>query len=523
MPRTHNRVELYEGEIGLFHAFGLEQEIETFSSSRVPLSAGGSLVIEQTEAMVTIDVNSGRMRDADDAETTAVRTNSQAAEEICRQLRLRDLGGVIVIDFIDMNHDRNRRKIENLVKAELKKDRARTKLLRISRLGLLEMTRQRVKPSLESSTFRPCPNCGGTGRCKSEESQALAAMRTIRLAASDDNVARIEMTVPPTVGEYLLNQRRTELFELERDSGTRVIVHADSSLPAGDFRITCADARGSETRWEPPAEPPAQDTRVPTREITREEAAAAVKARQELSDHQVEMAQDEAEDQEAADQEQAGEGESEPKKKKGRRRRRRRRKSSSEKAENQDQQGEEAKGDKKDQAKDDSEAGKDEPKPKPEEKAEKSEEAGEDKPKKRSRRSRSRKKSSSSRKSEDQADDGGGKSAGKAGREAAEHEPAEKESGQEAKADTAGESQPEAKSDAASDKGAESDSEEPAKPKRKRRSRRPRKKKTQDGEEDADAAKVEGEKAADGDASESDSARRTEAPGEPGGSEDAQS
>jgi len=277
MPRTPHRVELYEDDVGLYHAFGLEQEMENINSRRVPMKSGGSLVIDQTEALVAIDVNSGRFRGADNAESMALRINTEAAHEVARQLRLRDLGGVIVIDFIDMTAEKHRRQIERIMRDELKQDRAKTKQLRMSQFGIIEITRQRVRPSRESSIFRACPNCRGSGMIKTEESQALAAMRTLRLAAGDNGVAEVQLSVAPSVADYILNQRRGEISRLEDSSGTRVMIHADASLPGGDLRIECTDERGSAIQWDSAAAMTRQPKDAKTREISRADAAEARK------------------------------------------------------------------------------------------------------------------------------------------------------------------------------------------------------------------------------------------------------
>lgn len=274
MPRSPNRVEFYLGKVGLFHAFGLEQEMEGINSPTVPLPSGGSLVIEQTEALVAIDVNSGRLRDTDNAEQTALRTNVEAAREVARQLRLRDLGGVIVIDFIDMMNQKHRRQVENLVRDEFKKDRARTKTLRISRFGIIEMTRQRVRPSLASRMFRPCPHCTGSGRVKSEEAQALSVMRTLRLAANDEAVARIELTVSPGVAEHVLNRRRDEVAALERACGTRIRIHAEPDMPADELHVACTNARGLAIEWDAASAVGPRAKKAATRETTDADVAA---------------------------------------------------------------------------------------------------------------------------------------------------------------------------------------------------------------------------------------------------------
>jgi len=309
MPRSAGQVELYEGDISLFHAFGLERELEEINSPRVPLPAGGSIVIDQTEALVAIDVNSGRFRDTEDAESTALRINTEAVREVTRQLRLRDLGGVIVIDFIDMMAEKNRRRIEKLLREEVKKDRARTKILRMSRFGMIEMTRQRIHPSLVSNIFRPCPTCAGMGRVKSAESQALTAMRTLRLAASDERVARIELAVCPKVSDHIHNTLRADIAALEEHSGTRIMIHGDPTLPSDQMRRACTDGRGSAIHWDVGEALKQRPDKIPCREITKEDLDGFRKRREALAPHELPPA--EAEEEPEAEK---------PKKKKRRRR-----------------------------------------------------------------------------------------------------------------------------------------------------------------------------------------------------------
>ena len=168
-PRTKNKVELYEEPVPLFHKYGIEREIELMYSRHVPLPSGGSLVIDSTEAIVAIDVNSGKFRDHSDAETTAFKTDMEAADEIPRQLQLRDLGGVIICDFIDLRYERHRRELEERLHDNFKNDRAKTKVLRMSQFGIIEMTRQRMRPSLKRSIYFDCPHCKGAGLVKTPE------------------------------------------------------------------------------------------------------------------------------------------------------------------------------------------------------------------------------------------------------------------------------------------------------------------------------------------------------------------
>lgn len=243
-PRSSDVVEVYEGDEPIFHRNGIEAEIDRLHSKTVPLPSGGSLVIEQTEAMVAIDVNSGRFRVPENAEETAFKVNTEAVDEIARQLRLRDLGGLIVCDLIDMTQERHRRNIEKRLADALRKHKERAKILRISRFGLLEMTRQRQRPSLLKSVFRDCPRCAGSGRVKSSESVALDVMRQIRLASNRPGVARIDVRVSTMVSNDLLNRKRHQLTDLERAKLQTIQVHGVDSFGVDQVELVCSDARG---------------------------------------------------------------------------------------------------------------------------------------------------------------------------------------------------------------------------------------------------------------------------------------
>src|SRR5205809_3313856 len=221
-PRTRNKVETYEAPIPLFHKYGIERDIELMYSRHVPLPSGGSLVIDSTEAIVAIDVNSGKFREHADAETTAFKTDMEAADEIPRQLRLRDLGGVIICDFIDLRFERHRRELEKRLHDNLKSDRAKTKVLRMSQFGIIEMTRQRMRPSLKRSIYFDCPHCKGAGLVKTPESMSLDVMRKLAIALNDLKVGRAELSVCPDVSFYLLNKRRAQMAELEQRTGKRM-------------------------------------------------------------------------------------------------------------------------------------------------------------------------------------------------------------------------------------------------------------------------------------------------------------
>ena len=215
MPKYVSRLQLYDGKEPLFHRYGLEEEISRIHQRKVPLKGGGSIVIDQTEALVAIDVNSGSFRTDKSAEENAYQMNIIAAKEIARQLRLRDLGGVIVNDFIDMRRDRYRRGVEKALYDAMKRDRARTKILRTSPFGLIEMTRQRIRPSLRKSIFRDCPTCTGTGMVKTAESMAIEVMRTLQLSATRDDIARLNVTVHDEVATWINNRKRREIAQFE--------------------------------------------------------------------------------------------------------------------------------------------------------------------------------------------------------------------------------------------------------------------------------------------------------------------
>src|SRR6185295_4835020 len=222
MPRYVNRLQLYEGREPLFHKYKLENEIASIYQRKVALKAGGSIVIDQTEALVAIDVNSGSFRHENDAEETAFKLNVAAAKEIARQLRLRDLGGVIVNDFIDMRRERHRRGVERALHDAMRRDRARTKILRTSPFGLIEMTRQRIRPSLKRSVYKDCPGCSGTGVVKTAESMAIEVVRLLILASQREEVARVSITVADEVATYLNNKKRRELARIEDQNNVAV-------------------------------------------------------------------------------------------------------------------------------------------------------------------------------------------------------------------------------------------------------------------------------------------------------------
>ncbi|MDB5299942.1 MAG: rne, partial [Phycisphaerales bacterium] len=242
-PRSKDRVDLYEEPLPLFHKYGIEKEIEQMYSRHVPLPSGGSLVIDSTEAIVAIDVNSGKFRDHSDAETTAYKIDMEAADEICRQLKLRDLGGVIICDFIDLRYERHRNDLERRINENLKDDRAKTKVLPMSQFGIVEMTRQRMRPSLKRSVYFDCPHCKGAGLVKSPESMSLDVMRRLAIAVNDLRVLRVELSVCPDVSLYLQNKKRRQLAGLEESSGKRIVILPEQGLGLDEMRLVLFDAR----------------------------------------------------------------------------------------------------------------------------------------------------------------------------------------------------------------------------------------------------------------------------------------
>ncbi|HJU17092.1 MAG TPA: ribonuclease E/G, partial [Stellaceae bacterium] len=238
IPSHARRVQPYrDPQIGLFHRFQVESQIDAIHSPIVQLRSGGYLVLNQTEALVAIDVNSGRATRERNIEETALRTNLEAAEEIARQLRLRDLAGLIVIDFIDMEEHRNQSAVERRLKEALKSDRARIQVGRISPFGLLEMSRQRLRPSLAEASTQPCPHCGGTGFIRSTESTALYVLRSIEEEGIRRRSAEVCVYVPTLVALYILNQKRDSLIQLEVRYGLHVLVTRDDALIPPAFRL----------------------------------------------------------------------------------------------------------------------------------------------------------------------------------------------------------------------------------------------------------------------------------------------
>ncbi|MFC1706375.1 ribonuclease E/G [Planctomycetota bacterium] len=238
MPKYAERVVAYDEGEPLFHRWQVEEQIERLYDRSVALPSGGSIVIEQTEALVAIDVNSGKFKENDNLEETALQTNLEAAREVCRQLRLRDMGGVICIDFIDMRSDAHRYRVESVVRDLLGRDRARTRVARMSRFCILELTRQRVRMSIRTTHYESCAACGGTGSIKSVESMALWTVRQLRARVAKRPLQkRLEVRLHPEVKSYLTSKKRDALREIESRAGQPVVLKADRGLRIEELKV----------------------------------------------------------------------------------------------------------------------------------------------------------------------------------------------------------------------------------------------------------------------------------------------
>ncbi len=245
MPRYVNRLKLYESREPLFYKYNLEREIARIQQRVVPLKGGGSIVIDSTEALVAIDVNSGNFRSDDSAEDNAFKLNMNASKEIARQLRLRDLGGVIVNDFIDMRHETHRRKVERSLRDAMERDRARTKILRTSPFGLIEMTRQRIRPSLKRSVYEDCPCCQGRAVVKTGESMAIEVVRVMMMACQQPRAARITIRVNDKVAAFLNNRKRKAIIQMEEATNVTVQILGSETLFPEHFECDLRDAEGN--------------------------------------------------------------------------------------------------------------------------------------------------------------------------------------------------------------------------------------------------------------------------------------
>ena len=267
MPSNVGRLKLYQDHTPLFSRFQIEHQIESAFSRSVSLPSGGAIVIDHTEALVSIDVNSARATRGSDIEDTAFKTNMEAAEEVARQMRLRDLGGLVVIDFIDMENPKHQRDVENVLRDALKKDRARVQMGKLSRFGLLELSRQRLKPALGESSHVACPRCAGTGVIRGIESTALHVLRIIQEEAMKDNTGEVHAQVPVDVATFLLNEKRAELFAMEERLDVNVVLIPNIHLENPHYEINRIRSDDVEEDGAPSykrvAEPEADDNAKP--------------------------------------------------------------------------------------------------------------------------------------------------------------------------------------------------------------------------------------------------------------------
>ncbi|QEY59431.1 ribonuclease E [Pseudomonas sp. C27(2019)] len=279
MPQYANKIKLYQDSVPLFNRFQIESQIETAFQREVKLPSGGALVIDPTEALVSIDINSARATKGSDIEETALQTNLEAAEEIARQLRLRDIGGLIVIDFIDMTPAKNQRAVEERMRECLEADRARVQVGRISRFGLLEMSRQRLRPSLGESSGVVCPRCNGQGIIRDVESLSLAILRLIEEEALKDRTAEVRARVPFQVAAFLLNEKRNAITKIELRTRVRIFILPDDSLETPHFEVIrlrddSPEALSGQSSYEmAPEESEELQPVSATRSLVREEAA----------------------------------------------------------------------------------------------------------------------------------------------------------------------------------------------------------------------------------------------------------
>ena len=237
MPEHAARVKRYRDDTPLFSRFQIEHQIESAYARTVTLPSGGAIVIDHTEALVSVDVNSARAIKGGDIEETATRTNLEAADEVARQMRLRDLGGLIVIDFIDMDESKNRREVENRLRDALRQDRARVQFGTISKFGLMEMSRQRLRPALSEGASIPCPRCGGSGHVRDTESSALQILRIIQEESMKENTAAVHAQVPVEVASFLLNEKRPEIAKIELKQRTHVLLIPNRGLETPNYKL----------------------------------------------------------------------------------------------------------------------------------------------------------------------------------------------------------------------------------------------------------------------------------------------
>jgi len=281
MPDNVNKVKLYHDDVPLFSRFQIEHQIESAYSRQVNLPAGGAIVIDHTEALVSVDVNSARATKGSDVEQTAYNTNLEAADEVARQMRLRDLGGLIVIDFIDMENPKHQREVENRLKDALHHDRARVQTGKISRFGLLEMSRQRLQPSLGETSYNPCPRCHGTGHIRGTESSALHILRILQEEAMKDNTGAIHVQLPVDVATFLLNEKRIDIHTVESRLKVNVVLIPNIHMETPNYTMT--RLRHDELNQRDTAEPSYKMATMPEAESSDQAEQAAPPVRQQAA------------------------------------------------------------------------------------------------------------------------------------------------------------------------------------------------------------------------------------------------
>ena len=281
MPDNVSKVKLYRDDVPLFSRFQIEHQIESAFSRQVNLPSGGAIVIDHTEALVSVDVNSARATRGSDVEQTAFNTNLEAADEIARQMRLRDLGGLIVIDFIDMENPKHQREVENRLRDALHHDRARVQTGKISRFGLLEMSRQRLQPSLGETSYTSCPRCHGTGHIRGTESSALHILRILQEEAMKENTGAVHVQLPVDVATFLLNEKRVDIHAVESRLKVNVVLIPNIHMETPHYTIV--RLRHDELNQNGAAEPSYKMAAVPETETAYQTAQAIVPARQEAA------------------------------------------------------------------------------------------------------------------------------------------------------------------------------------------------------------------------------------------------
>ena len=274
MPQYENRIKLYDEKLPLFNRYQIESQIESAFQREVKLPSGGSVVIDPTEALISIDINSSRATRGADIEETALTTNLEAADEIARQLRLRDMGGLVVIDFIDMSSNRNQREVENRMRDALEPDRARVQVGRISRFGLLEMSRQRLRPSLGETSAIVCPRCSGQGIIRDVESLSLSILRIMQEEANKPKSQEVRATVPLIVSSYLLNEKRLAVAEIEQQSKTRLLIVPNPEMETPHYEITALNQQAEAYEVESTSMPDAAVNVKPKAEAATVQRAA---------------------------------------------------------------------------------------------------------------------------------------------------------------------------------------------------------------------------------------------------------